>query len=152
MCTVCVCVRVTSFIICFSMQWQWQWQWQYRCYCKRFGVFIFIPLDWMNTGWVRKPKNFVKSSHSSIIIRVLSLTSLSLSLCLCLCVSTSLSKVTKLKYFCRMYTVRVYIVHIRNTYAVLPFIVLRLFLLVWRESLPFFSQKNHANYQLFYRI
>lgn len=159
------CVRVTSFIICFSMQWQWQWQWQYHRYCERFGVFIFIPSDWIHWLRVRKPKNFVKSSHSSIIIRALSVTCtfcihvcLSLSLwvwgCMRVCQHTaSLSKVTKLKYFCRMHMVRVRCT-VHGTH--MPFChssVLRLLLLVWRKSLPFFLEKSHhANYQPFHRI
>lgn len=147
-----VCVRVTSFIICFSMQWQWQWQ--YHRYCERFGVSIFIPSDWIHWLRVRKPKNFVKSSHSSIIIRVLSVTCtfymhvcLSVEMGVCVCQhTTSLSKVTKIKYFCRMYAVRVRCTAVRYTYA-----VLRLLLLVWRKSLSFFS-KNHITRIISYFI
>lgn len=131
--SVCSCVRVTSFIICFSMQWQWQWQWQYHRYCERFGVFIFIPLDWIHWLRVRKPKNFVKSSHSSIIIRALSVTctfcihvclSLSVGVRVYACVSThSISiKSHETQIFLQDVYSTCTVYSARNTYAVLPFI------------------------------
>lgn len=102
----------------------------------------------LNTHWlrVRKPKNFVKSSHSSIIIRVLSVTC---TFWIHVCVSlrvwvwVNTHSVSIKSHETQIFLQDVCGTCTEHTYAVLPFIGSTPTSIGMTEIASFFPQKNH---------